>query len=392
MRPLASQAQGLPFRATPLPPPPPPAPVQAPAPLPPYAPRPGEVDSPWASHAPNATARRTVLGREQAPSLPNPAGLPTTSDGTPVVAVAPVQKTEKRDPPAEKAAEPSSLPAGEALKLLWVDGQAMLRLRRDVRWQELVFRSELSEPARGGADAQQEGSDADEDDNEDIFDAAEDETAGESPEDRDRRHALAVLTRTPMAEAPEIQRRAQQAVSGASIFEAPLVAASGDIEFAFCEVEVLKATVTTIAPVAGNDRNLKELLDAANDLLKAPLLDHAGPLADALTQKLREAFREGRRALPNDYLPSHTERMLLQQRAYQKRTVYGSAHLRAMWLAPGAAAPIPCYLPATLAPDLPASKKLKVRVLTEVDTAQDPFEEHALCLRPVALARVLKLS
>jgi hypothetical protein len=80
--------------------------------------------------------------------------------------------------------------------------------------------------------------------------------------------------------------------------------------------------------------------------------------------------------------------MLLQKKAYQKRTLFGEEYLRALLVQPEAADGTPSYLPAPVGKKLPLVQKMSCRVLAEVEARQDEYEKHSAALRVLALARV----
>jgi len=95
------------------------------------------------------------------------------------------------------------------------------------------------------------------------------------------------------------------------------------------------------------DAKLKELIDAVNELLKTPWLEGSGPLADGLTQQLRELHGQSKRLLSPAQLgrrwsgsccnagPTRSERC-------SGRSASGACSRR------GAAEGIPAYLPEAL--------------------------------------------
>src|SRR6185369_17233615 len=174
-------------------------------------------------------------------------------------------------------------------------------------------------------------------------------------------------------------------------FVPPLALASGELELPFDELETLKATVAVVTPLVGADKGLKETLDAINEVLATPGLKSSSGV-EGLTQRLRDAFAQGKRALPQGYLDASVERMLLEQRHYQKRVVFGEPHLRAIFRPAGAADAIPVYLPEALAPKLPIYQRFKSRVLAEIVPQEDQYESSPCALRAVGLARVISMQ
>ncbi len=209
------------------------------------------------------------------------------------------------------------------------------------------------------------------------------------------------------------------------MFEPPLVLLSGELEFAFDEVETLKAAVTVLTPLGAipENKTLREALEAAQELLKIPGADQFGRLAENLTQRLRDAFTQTRKTLPADYVDANLERALLRQRAYAMKTLYGKRWIRALLRGAGGgagaggssgvggggrgdgggrggdgggrgdgrsgeAAP-PVYLPEPLKDALPAYKRVRVKALGEVDLQEDQEEAASWVVKVAALARVV---
>ena len=81
--------------------------------------------------------------------------------------------------------------------------------------------------------------------------------------------------------------------------------------------------------------------------------------------------------------------MLLEARRYQQRELLDGVWIRALFQAPGVDGKVPLYLPVELARRLPLFKRFQVRALVEALPQQDQYEECAIALRGLALARVL---
>jgi hypothetical protein len=146
--------------------------------------------------------------------------------------------------------------------------------------------------------------------------------------------------------------------------------------------------VAAVAPLTSGDKKIKEIVDTVNELLKTPWLDGSSGVAESLTARVKEAFAQSARLLPAGYLDAHTERRLLEQRCYQRRTLLGKPWLRGLLTSPGSPAPLPTYLPADLATVLPMYRRFKARLIVELYLQQDQHESHPYALRAVALARV----
>lgn len=184
---------------------------------------------------------------------------------------------------------------------------------------------------------------------------------------------------------------AVEAALDASEEESPpkpaVVLVTGTLDMCLDEVEMLKALVVAATPLGASDKKLKEVLDVATEMLKSPML--AMPdFAQGLGARIREAWSKANRALPQDHLSASTERLLLEQRAYQKRDLLDDTHLRGLLSTPGASLEIPVYLPARVSKRLPLFKRFPVRLVAEVVWQQDQYETCPVALRALALGRL----
>ena len=172
-------------------------------------------------------------------------------------------------------------------------------------------------------------------------------------------------------------------------FTPPLVVLGGELRFPFDEVETLKVAIGAAKPLAKDDKRLTDLLDSYAELLETPLLQGAPGAVDGLLKELQAAVQQAKRALPVKFLDAHVERVLLANRRYQKRNVFGGACIRALLTVNREGGAIPAYLPERAADKLPLATEVKVRVVAEANQSQDQYETHTHALRIVALGRVL---
>ncbi|NUQ74359.1 MAG: hypothetical protein HUU21_12445 [Polyangiaceae bacterium] len=271
-------------------------------------------------------------------------------------------------PPVPRAPAPPPAPRArprEIVKLLWHDAKALPRVRKHPRWRVLLAELELRLLEQGDLDDQEEG----------------------GADDADRRDVFEVLARGEPIGADGVGRALDTAIDEDGKLEPPLVLVAGELDLPFDELETLKATATAVSPFAQGDKRLKETLDVVTELLRTPYMAGAGGLAETMTGRLKEAFGAGKRPLPPEALDAHIDRMLLEQRAYQKRAVYGKRWIRAL-LAPGSHSQVPVYIPEALAGDLPMFRRIKVRMIAEVDLKEDQSESSGHALKVMALGRV----
>jgi len=173
------------------------------------------------------------------------------------------------------------------------------------------------------------------------------------------------------------------------IFVPPLVLLAGEIALPFDSLEALKATIAAVTPLMSNDKRLKELVDTVSELLKTPWVQTGSGGIERLSAQIKQAFTEGNRALPQNYLDDHITHMLLEQRRYQRRTMSGKPLVRALLCSATATQQVPAYLSDALARDLPMYQRFPARLIAELRPRVDQYESHAYALRIVALGRVL---
>jgi hypothetical protein len=276
-------------------------------------------------------------------------------------------------PSSPRASSPAPRPATrtdqrELLQILWLDAESMPRIRKKAPWRSIL--DELDE----------EGT---------IDPDAEDPKLAKDPgEIEDRRDVFAILAKGEPVEGEGVNEALAAGVRDDGRHVPGLSLVAGELTFPFDELETLKATLTTVAPLVGTDENLKAVVEGAKDFLKTPELRSAPGVAEGLTTRLRDGFAQGRRAVAPGYLDAQTERALLDQRCYQRREVFGGPHLRALLATPGSTSPVPVYLPEGVAKKLPLYQRFRARLIAEVQLAVDQYESHPAALRALAVARL----
>ncbi len=264
--------------------------------------------------------------------------------------------------------------ASEIIELLWYDPDAIHKVRAKAEWRSLF-----------------EASDNDDDDEPLDFD---DEPPPEAePAVRDRRHIVAVMTRGHVTTGASLPHALGEAVDANGHFEPPLVLMSGRLYFPFDELKTLKATLAAVTPLIAGNKELGDAVAQVNELMQTPWLEEgSGDVARKLTDRVRDAFKRGDRLMDPNYLDDHTERILLEQRCYSMRPVFGDEFIRALLAPSTAKTRIPTYIPAALQKELPMFKTIATRILAEAHIAQDQFEAHEYALKVVALGRVVQLT
>ncbi len=418
--------------APPVPPAPPPI-VRPPPPVDPAPP--AAAPSPWATgKAPGYSSQPPLPARAPAPPVPSEpaqkgatflpkfdpkfdapapavpsaaaAAAAATSGAAAASNVAAMGARSAASPaPAARAAEqPAARPGGrEILTLLWFDPTFIKPISDHKRWAEILEQPDDDDdpPKRDISPGDDAGDDADDDASEDADDPdmyVRDEIDDDQPEEDvpqeviDRRNVFKILARGEPMTAGAIDQEVADAIRKDGTLEPPLVLLAGDLVFPFDELETLKATVTAVSPLVAGDKKLKEVVDTVNELLKTPWLSRSGAVAEGQTARIKEAFSQGTRMVPASYLQEHTDRILLEERHYQKRTVFGQTWIRSLYVSASAPDQIPAYLPESLTKQLPMFQRLRVRVIAEVHMQQDQYESHPIALRVVALARVSVLA
>ena len=424
--PVPNVPNATPFAPSAMPsaPPPPPKPIPAAPPPPamaatppPMVPQPSAstgspLDSPWANTSARATGDNLSSGSVSGPSpisatatamasvglgaaaaavafssgsaaAPPPPGMVANAAGAGAAAAsnAAAISTQWSSGSSDREANSSPAPAvrttfstrstRDIIDLLWFHPESAPKLREHPKWKPIL--DKLKPPPRD-------------------LDFDDEPPPEDPPEVRDKRDVFAVITKGDTTDAEGIQEAIADAVADDGTFTPPLVLVPGELSFPFDELETLKATVTAVTPLIAGDKKLKETVDTVNELLKTPWLQSSSGVAEGLTLRVKEAFAQGNRMLPPSYLDTHTDRMLLEQRHYQKRTVFGELWIRSVLLPAGSQQPMPAYLPESLAKKLPMFQRFKARLIAEAHMQQDEYENHPAALKVVALGRVVAMN
>lgn len=350
-----------PIVAHPAAPPPIVAPQAISAPLPPAAPPP--IVAPQAISLPAAIA----LPAPAAPAEPqSPWAAGAASAGVTAAPIAAAIAPAAALPVAEaRPAAATRVSADEVVDLLWFDPEAVPRLRG--RWPAIIDELDF-EP----------------------LDPRHDLPVDDPAASRERHHVFGVLTRAEATDARGVAREMFEAIGDHGRFTPPLVVIGGELRFPFDELETLKTAAAAAKPLAKDDKKLTDLLEMLAELLDTPLLQGSPSAVESLLKDLTSAIQQTRRPLPVKYLDAHLERVLLEKRRYQRRTVFGGPCIRAL-LGQGSGA-VPAYLPDALADKLPLVTSMRARLVAEVCPSQDQYESHPHALRVVALGRIMGLE
>lgn len=296
--------------------------------------------------------------------------------------VLPSEGASSAPAPQVQARSPVRPSGRDVVDLLWFDPAYVPRIREEQAWKALI--ASLKKAKRTKKDKF--------DDFDDPFEDAPSRTPDQEKEFEERRDVYGVLTQASTTDIEGINEAIADAVQEDGTFIKPLVVVAGDLHFPFDELEMLKATVTAVTPFMAGDKKLKDTVDTVNELLKTPWLQSGTGVAEGLTQRVREAFSQGNRSLPASYLETHTDRILLEQRHYQKRVVFGEPWIRSLFSLPGTSQAIPSYLPESMSKKLPMFQTMRVRMIAEAHLQQDQYETQPSALKVIALGRVATLS
>lgn len=368
-------------------PPAPPLPVAAPPAIAPpaYVPPPPPVAAPrasaesvWASGGPGAAGpQRETIGSAvaaaasvavAAPSVDRASqeGAMAASNAAAGAAPWSVPKRDLRPAAAESEALRAE-PARELLQLLWYDAESIARMRRVPAWKKVFEDLERSPRSRDI----------------EIVDGAR-----EPWEVEDRQEVFEVLAKAPRTDGKGVEEALEGAIGEDGKFVPPLVLLAGEIEMPFDELEALKAAMSTAAPlVTAADEGLKAAVGMAKEFVQTPGLSAASTVSEGLTGRIREAFAREKKGLPADYLDQQMERVLLSERHYQKRKVFGGRFVRCLVWLPGEPHAVVGYLPEEVGTKLPMWRRFRARLIVEVWPGQDQYEASPTAVRGFAIAR-----
>lgn len=347
---------------------PPPPRRSAPSVVPPMrppAPTQAGLGPGWEEPRPDRLADTSSLPQIEAAPLPAPAPS-FVRPPTPSLDAPPARSPES--PVVVKpAAPPAPRPTIEVVELLWYDEEATALLRKRFRalTEELDF--------------------APRDDQHDLPDA-------DPKRARDHHTHFGVLAQAPTSDHAMLRRSLREAVSETGRFTPPLLALRGTLRPAFDEVEVLRVTAAVARPIAGDDKKLKATLDQIDELDESPVLRGSLETVKRFTDQLRRQYREGRRALSAEYLEETVERVLLEERRYARRKLFGGEVIRATFHLRGESRAFTCYLLEGAAERLPMLAELPARIVAEVHFKQDQYDPSPHALRVVTLGRVIEVG
>lgn len=372
-----------PFPSSPVPPPvPPPVPAAVPQ-APPMAVSAASPASPWA------------VGFGAPGSSPKPAPVPlgvASASTAAAAASASAERVERAPEPIVPRAVPApaasaSSPAREAMTMLWFDENRADDMTACPQWIQLLSESDVTKEA----ETKKQDDESDEDD--DYFGPKEEEVEEDEPESVKKRKRVAkILARGEPSNGPELALAVADAVTKHGTLDPPIMLAGGELSFPFDAWETVEALVIAATAAAVGDKKLKEVLDGVQETAKMPGIKRSTSIAEALATRVREAFVQTNRQVGPGWLDAQAERMLVEGRCHQKRTVLGQTFLRCLLHTPGAEEGIPTYVPEALSKTIPLVVRMRARVIVEVHAQQDQYETYPRALRVLALARMVDLG
>jgi hypothetical protein len=338
--------------------------------------------SPWASGAP-----RPEIALPPAVPLPaRPAAVPGALEASNAASAAPATALRAEPlaagPALEEAAPAPRTEIAEAIELVWYDAESVPSIRKKAEWRPLLDALE-----RVPLDP-------------DVDDPA---FTKDPMQIEDRREIFEVIAHASPLDPDGLDAALARCLRDDGKFVPALALFTGELELPFDELASLRATLTTVSPLAGADEALKGAIQAAKEFLATPGLMSAPAVAEGLTKRIEDAFAQGKRVVATGYLEAQRERALLEQRQYQRRSVLGGKHLRGL-LRPSGAEPaagvrlgsggkqagaVPVYLPESIAEELPMYPRFRARVIAVLRLAADRYETHPAALRALALARLV---
>lgn len=202
------------------------------------------------------------------------------------------------------------------------------------------------------------------------------------PPEKARRSLVVLLANSAASDVQGMREAMMGAVDEEGVFSAPLVLTHGVLRPSFDAVEVLRATIASVAAHQKDNAALREEIGAAREILEQRLI--APDVAEELTERIRLTFDDG---IDADKIDTRIERMLLEGRAYQHKQLFEGSYVHATLAVDGEL--IPCYLTESLAKAIPLYAELTVRLIAELHPRQDQHETSTRALRVIALGRVV---
>jgi len=195
-----------------------------------------------------------------------------------------------------------------------------------------------------------------------------------------RSHMVRVLKHAQPTTAASMHQALHDAIDEDGMLVAPLVVAHGSLRFVFDETETLDATLAAVAAQAADDEELSAAIEDARGILERGARNVSPDVAAQLTARIHQLAEVD---------CGFVERVLLERRAYQKRTLLSGQWVRALLDSDSAEASVPVYLPEQMAQAAPMFTQLDAQLIAELHPRQDQYETSPQALRVMAFGRVI---
>ncbi len=187
-----------------------------------------------------------------------------------------------------------------------------------------------------------------------------------------------------MSEMKALENAVHEVIDDSGVLIAALVLAHGDIAVRLDQRKVLEALIGMMKPLAGSDKNIAEAVENAQ--LFASNEWSAPKSIEIATTRLRETAAKAQREVAAAQLQATAERMVLEKRGFETRSVLGGEHVRGDFHL-GTGSIIPIYMPMACKDELPLFERFPARVVGEVRLKQDSQESAPIALLARAVAR-----
>lgn len=203
--------------------------------------------------------------------------------------------------------------------------------------------------------------------------------------DDDRARAAALLGGEPTTDVSELFGVLGASVERTGEIRPTFCVTRGELALPLCDVERLGALAGALEPLGPMDKRVQDAVAFAKEVAGRKITSNDA--VDAATRRLMDAHAATGRPLGD--VERAMDQSLLRARAFQRRSVFGQEHVRALFSQGGRGVPV--YLREEAALALPLCQRVRVVLLAEIAPSQDETEPFALCLRPAALGRVVPI-
>jgi hypothetical protein len=294
-------------------------------------------------------------------------GFAETSAVAPDAGTRPHLPFARITPPAEPALQESATRApwqgGTVVQLLWLDPAIGSRLRMRQDWRVAIDAIEMAPEA-------------------DIDPAL---VAMAGPAARD---AFEVVAATTPTELGELSSSVRAAVDHGRLTP-PLLLLRGRLKLPFDAHKQLQLARQLVEPLCANDETLRRYLAGIAPWITRP--DGLVGSVQGLTSQLFSAVQSQVTTLPKGHLERALQRMLLEQRAFVRRHLFGDDHVVGQ-LAGADGTAVTVYVTEAGAQRLPLFDEIDLRLLAEVHPPVDAFETDRWVLLARCLAREIGLA